>query len=241
MKLLYQLTSPMERTLGEGEIARRLDVLQRCAAPGTEVTIRSLPRGPGSIESAYDAALVVPALLERLTEADRDGFAAAIIGCFGDPGMDALREVTQMPIVGPGASALHLAAQLGSRFAIISPGEGGGRVAARMRALGLSDKFASVRSVAMSVLDLARDRQGALERIAEGGRHAVTSDGADILVLGCMSMAFLEITEDLQERIGVPVVNPVAAAVKTAEMVAAMGLSHSKTAYPNPPLKEIFA
>jgi allantoin racemase len=241
MKLLYQLTSPMERTLGEGEIARRREVLQRYASPNTEMTIRSIPRGPGSIESAYDAALVVPALLEKLTEADRNDFDAVIIGCFSDPGMDALREVAQMPIIGPGASALHLAAQLGSRFAIISPGEGGGRVAARMRALGLSDKFASVRGIAMSVLDLARDRQAALEQIAEVGRQAVTTDGADILVLGCMSMAFLEITDDLQERIGVPVVNPVVAAVKTAEMVAAMSLSHSKTAYPNPPLKEIFA
>jgi allantoin racemase len=241
MKLLYQLTSPMERTLGEDEIVRRQTVLQGFAAPGTDVTVRSIPHGPGSIESAYDAALVVPALLEKLSEADRDSFDAAIIGCFSDPGMDALREITQMPIVGPGASALHLAAQLGNRFSIISPGESRGRVETRMRALGLNDKFASVRGIAMSVLDLARDRGAALERIAEVGRNAVKSDGADILVLGCMSMAFLEITGDLQKRIGVPIVNPVAAAVKTAEMVAVLGLSHSKAAYPNPPLKEILA
>jgi allantoin racemase len=241
MKLLYQLTSPMERTLGSEEIARRREVLQRHAAPATEVSIASLARGPGAIESAYDAALVVPEIIEKLVEADRDGFDAAIIGCFSDPGMDAAREVTEMAIVGPGSSALHLAAQLGNRFSVISPGDNGGRAAARMRALGLNDKFASLRGIAMSVLELARDRPAALERIAAVGREAVGSDGADILVLGCMSMAFLEITEELQDRIGVPVVNPVVAAVKTAEMIAAMGLSHSKTAYPAPPLKEIFA
>ena len=241
MRLLYQLTSPMERTLGDGEMARRRAVMQRYAASGTEVEIRSIPRGPGSIESAYDAALVVPEILASLAEADRAGIDAAIIGCFSDPGIEAVREVTQMPVVGPGASALHLAAQLGNRFAIISPGEVGGRVAGRMRALGLSDKFASVRGIAMPVLELAKDRNTALERVAEVGRIAVKNDGADILVLGCMSMAFLEITEDLQARIGVPVVNPVVAAVKTAEMVAAMGLSHSKAAYPAPPLKEIYA
>jgi allantoin racemase len=54
-----------------------------------------------------------------------------------------------------------------------------------------------------------------------------------------MSMAFLDVTGELQERIGVPVVNPVIAALKTAEMVALMGLSHSKTAYPAPPKMEI--
>jgi allantoin racemase len=49
-----------------------------------------------------------------------------------------------------------------------------------------------------------------------------------------MSMGFLGITEDLQKRLEVPVVNPVTAALKTAEAVVAMGLSHSKAAYPMP-------
>ena len=50
-----------------------------------------------------------------------------------------------------------------------------------------------------------------------------------------MSMAFLDITDALQSRVGMPVVNPVAAALKTAEMVVTMKLSHSKSAYPVPP------
>ena len=39
-------------------------------------------------------------------------------------------------------------------------------------------------------------------------------DRADILVLGCMSMGFLGLTDDLQKRIEIPVVNPVTAALK---------------------------
>ena len=92
----------------------------------------------------------------------------------------------------------------------------------------------------MSVLDLAQQRNSTLERIAETGRRMADEDGADVLVLGCMSMAFLEITDDLQGRIGLPVVNPVVAALKTAEMVVSMNLSHSKTAYPVPPEKQVF-
>lgn len=49
-----------------------------------------------------------------------------------------------------------------------------------------------------------------------------------------MSMGFLGITDDLQKRLDVPVVNPVTAALKTAEAMVAMGLSHSKVAYPMP-------
>jgi allantoin racemase len=55
-----------------------------------------------------------------------------------------------------------------------------------------------------------------------------------------MSMAFLPgIWEALVERVGVPVVNPVVAALKTAEAVASMRLSHSKAAWPAPKPQEI--
>jgi allantoin racemase len=59
-------------------------------------------------------------------------------------------------------------------------------------------------------------------------------------VLGCMSMAFLPgICEALGQRVGVPVVNPVVAAVKTAEAVASMRVAHSKAAWPPPKPQEI--
>ena len=84
-------------------------------------------------------------------------------------------------------------------------------------------------------MDLARQTPGALEKAAVAARAAVEEDGADVVVLGCMSMAFLPcICEDLSERAGVPIVNPVVAALKTAEMVAGMGLAQSKAAYPVP-------
>ncbi|MBO0764485.1 MAG: hypothetical protein J2P50_07845, partial [Hyphomicrobiaceae bacterium] len=74
---------------------------------------------------------------------------------------------------------------------------------------------------------------------AAAARAAVHEDGADVLVLGCMSMAFLPaICEALTERVGVPVVNPVIAALKTAEAMAAMRLAHSKTAWPTPEPQE---
>ncbi len=41
--------------------------------------------------------------------------------------------------------------------------------------------------------------------------------------------------ERLSEGIGAPVVNPVKAAVKTAETLIDLGLTHSKKAYPVPP------
>ena len=142
----------------------------------------------------------------------------------------------RIPVIGPGAASLHVAAQLGTRISLLTPaGRGYGRVAARMRALALGALLASVRGIGLSVMDLARQAPGALDKAAEAARAAVEEDRADVLVLGCMSMAFLPgICEDLSARAGVPIVNPVVAALKTAEMVAGMGLAQSKAAYPVP-------
>ena len=237
MRILYQLTSPMERTvLGAAEVERRRQFLRARAGGGVEVEVRSLADGPPSIESEYEGALVVPELTRAVRRAQADGMHAMIVGCFSDPGLDALRELVTIPVVGPGAAAVHLAAQLGTRFTIISPLEGRrGAVAARMRALALADTLASVRAVGMTVLDVARQREAVLDRLEEVGRAAMREDHADVLVLGCMSMGYLGITDDLGKRLEIPVVNPVTAALKTAEMMGAMGLSHSKMAYPPPP------
>src|SRR5262245_8995732 len=112
----------MEKTvLGADEVVRRREFLRQQAALGVEVEVRSLCEGPASIESAWEAALVVPALCECAVRAQTEGFGALIVGCFSDPGLDALRELTSIPVVGPGAAAMHLAAQIGTRFTILSP------------------------------------------------------------------------------------------------------------------------
>jgi allantoin racemase len=237
MRILYQLTSPMHKTVGDAEVARRQSVLQASAAAGTQVIVEPTATGPATIESARDAGLVIPELIRLGPLAQSQGHQALIIGCYSDPGLDALRELLSIPVVGPGAASLHLAAQLGTRLSVLTPsGRGFGRVAARLRALGLDALLASVRGIGLSVMDLAKQAPGALDKAAEAGKTAVERDGADVLVLGCMSLAFLpDITARLGERIGVPVVNPVIAALKTAEALVSMRLSHSKQAWP--PLK----
>lgn len=241
MRILYQLTSPMDKTIGPQEVARRQTVLQVYAGAGVEVAAEPTARGPASIESAHDAGLVVPELIRLAPRVQERGFGALIIGCYSDPGLDALRELLTIPVVGPGAASLHLAAQLGTRISVLTPtGRGFGRVAARLRALALAELLVSVRGIGLTVMDLARQKPGALDKAADAARVAVEQDGADVLVLGCMSMAFLPgICEELGKRVGVPVVNPVVAALKTAEALIAMQLAHSKAAWPAPKPQEI--
>ena len=85
----------------------------------------------------------------------------------------------------------------------------------------------------MPVLELRERAEEVLEALESEARLALEA-GADAFVLGCMTMGFLDVAKPLQARIGVPVVNPVLAALKTAESAIAMDVAHSRAAYPTP-------
>ena len=240
-RIVYQLVAPMEKTLGQAEIQRRQDYLQRHAAADTEIKVQSVPSGYPSIESERDVVTVAPHLLHGMQRAEADGASAGIIGCFSDPALDAIRETVNMPVVGPGQSAIALAIQLGESYSILSPLDSGAkRARPRLRGQGLTERLASIRGVGVSVVDLTRGDNAAWDRIIETGRRCI-DDGADVLVMGCMSMAFMGVERELADRLSVPVVSPVLAALKTAETLLDLALTHSRAAWPSPPDKAYFA
>lgn len=89
---------------------------------------------------------------------------------------------------------------------------------------GLLDRYAGAVPLGIGVREFAANPTRTLEVAAEAGRRAMRQ-GADVILLGCLSLAFTGAGDDLQERLGVPVVNPLRVAVRTAEMLVAAGLS----------------
>jgi allantoin racemase len=237
VKISYVIPGPMSQgPLGPGELLRRQEILRRWAAPDVEIDVRECPHGPASIESAYEEYLAVAGLVAALTELEQEQQAdAAIVGCFGDPGLDALYEVTaELPVVGPGEASMHFAAMLGSRFAVITVTDGVVGPIERMAArAGLGGRLLSVAVVDTPVLALQQDPERTAARAGTAGRELVRQ-GATVLILGCMSMAFLDLGPALEAELGVPVVNPVQAALAVAEGRARFRMRHSKTAYPAP-------
>ena len=235
MHVTYFIPGPLSRgPLGSGELERRRAYLERHAAPGTTVSVQDSEDGPASIESSAEEALSVPSLLAAAPRLESSGTNAIIVGCFGDPGLCAVREVTGIPVVGPGQASGHLAAQLGDRFAVLTVvDEVVPSVYRQMRGHGLEGFVSEVRAVEVPVLELRSRRDEVLVTLEGEGRAAI-SNGADTIVLGCMTMGFLDVARDLQARLGVPVVNPTVAALKAAEGMVASGLVPSARAYPTP-------
>jgi allantoin racemase len=91
-------------------------------------------------------------------------------------------------------------------------------------------------------LELDRDRERLMGALAEQSARAVAEDGAHIIFFGCTGMRGLaqQVEQALAERgYMVPVIDPGMAALKLAEGLMDMGLSHSKRTYPPPPPKEV--
>jgi allantoin racemase len=235
MNIRYIVPGPMSKTsLGAAELERRHRMLERWASHDTVVTICDAPTGPASIESAYEEYLCIPALAEAFLAAEGDDVDAAIVGCFDDPGVDALRELaTRTVAVGPAMASVHLAALLGTSIGIVSVPEPGA-LRRLIAANGMRDHVCGIAVIESSVLGLGDDVSATTAKIIAAADKLVET-GADVIVLGCMSMAFLDIDDHLEQAIGVPVVNPARAALGVAETLVRCGILPSKRAYPTPP------
>ncbi len=241
-KILWIIAHPP----ADGESDKDLmGVLNDCKRNDTEVEKVYLERekkGPHHLEYHFYEDVVIPALAKKVKEADRDGYDAAVIGCFYDPALDTAREVSKnMVVVGPAESSMNIAATYGHRFSIIV---GKKKWIPQMEnnviKYGYKDRLASFRSVGLGVLDFHEDEEKTAKIITEEARKAVEEDNAEVIILGCTRQ--FGFYKELQEKLGVPVIDTVIAPFKYAEFLAELknrfGWKQSKIGGYESPLQE---
>lgn len=197
------------------------------ASPGTEILAVTSATGPVSIEGHYDEAISVIGLLEEVRKGEGEGADGYVIGCFGDPGLLAAREVASGPVLGIAEAAMHAASFLSTGFSIVTT-LGRTRIIAEhlVRNYGMEHHCRRVRAIDLPVLELENPRSDARRMIVEECRRALEEDGCGAIVLGCAGMA--DLTAALTKRFGVPVIDGVGAAVKMVEALVGLGLKTSK-------------
>ncbi len=212
-----------------GEAARAV------AAPGTVIDAVNPARGPASIEGYYDEAFSVPGLLEEIAKGEAAGVDGHVIACFDDTGLEAARSLANAPVIGIGEAAFHMASLLAHRFSVVTTlSRSIAAIETNLVKYGLIARCARVRAAEVPVLSLEDPHSDARARISEEIERAKLEDRAEAIVLGCAGMA--DLAADLTRRHGVVVVDGVAAAVKLAEGLAALGLRTSKSGAYAPPL-----
>lgn len=210
------------------------DTARMVAAAGSEIVLATSRSGAASIEGHYDEALSVLGLVDEIAQGEPAD--AYIIGCFGDPGLLAAREITASPVLGIAESAMHAATFVATSFSIVTTLERTRIISEHLvRSYGMQNHCRRVRATDVPVLDLEKPGSTADAAILAECQKALIEDRAEAIVLGCAGMSNL--VERLQQRLGVPVIDGVAAAVKFAEAIVGMGLRTSKVgdlAYPLP-------
>lgn len=203
----------------------------------TTVRFVSLTAGPPSIETFNDEAMAVAEMLPVI-ETEAGSADAIVINCMADPGVQAVRELVDVPVVGPAEASVSLAMQLGHSFAIVTIFDNGAPwTELQVRAMGVESRLAAAVGVDIPVLELEQDLEKTTAYLLAAARDCVENRGADVLILGCTGM--YPVVERIRQELDVPVIEPLSAAFKTAETLATLGLAHShRGLYRRPDLRK---
>jgi allantoin racemase len=246
-KILWQYDSTFEQTGGgrSGEdkqliLKNMLEFAQSVARPTTKIVMDFPTQAVGKHFAGYmrySRALLAVEILERVKQAEEDGFDAAFPGvCYGEFFLQDARQAVKMPVVGPAESAMMTAQLLGARFAVVTmatedvfaPGAvyGHNAVEQNLRVLGWEDRAIKNRPVRPFLPPLGEllveAYQGRPDRLIEVfDKYALecVRDGADVVICGCMPYGTALSIAGYNEvaGTGVPVVTPLPPMIKMAE------------------------
>lgn len=194
--------------------------------PDVEVVGVTARRGVAAIDGYRDDVVAAAAAVEAMGE-QTTGYDGVILGCYGEPGLNAIRELSTGPVVGIAEASFLTAMMLGHRFSVLTTlARGIPPIEDRLRLHGVESRCVSVRATGLTVLEAHRDREAALGGLEREGRLAVDQDRAEVLCLGCGGL--LGLRESLEERLAVPVVEAVPAAAVVVRGLVVNGLRTSK-------------
>ncbi|MFQ5849649.1 MAG: aspartate/glutamate racemase family protein [Candidatus Binatia bacterium] len=223
--------------------SRILALLNSYASPGTTLEL-DYPDDLGGGEalrhleqhknlSGLHHILETPALVKKIIEAERSGFDAVVQSNTFDPGVEAGRLAVRIPVVGALRSSCHFAACLCDRFAFIVPLESHVPYVWRIMETYRMDHFVTaIKTVNVYESDMSRQHGVILERAVAIGREVVAQGAQAIIPLGGLLFPYEVKPEELEQEIGVPVINTKAVAIRFAELMANKKMIHSPKAYP---------
>jgi allantoin racemase len=194
---------------------------RKVASPSTEFVEVTSPFGPKYIGTRTTMAIASHAAVDALAQtlAKDKNINAGILAGFGAQGIPAMREFASFPIISLMDASIGAAMQISSRFSILT---GGDRwvpmLKEQVEVMGISSRVASVRSIPLTGAQIAQDQDRASTLLSDLANACVKEDGAECVIFGGAAVA--GIPRRIQDRVSVPLIDNVAVAVATAEMLA---------------------
>lgn len=199
---------------------RMAEVARAAASPGTEIVAVTGQSGVPYIATRAEAAVAGRETMELMAN-HAAGCDAAIVSAFADPGLGGAKEMLEIPVVGLAEASMLTACMLGRRFSIVTFSAWLGpwyREAVEYNVL--SGRLAAIRCLEASFRDIANVQDELEDGLVELCLRTQREDEADVIILGGGPLAGL--AGKVAERVPVPLVDCVAAAVRQAETLAAL-------------------
>lgn len=219
------------------ETAEVVEMTERYYAD-TGADVAGIEEGKHPLITYADIEHNTPALVERIVRGERQGYRAAVVGCFGDPGLTGARELTSFPVIGPGETTLAVASTLGDRILLVEPDRDSTYATERMvKTYGFENRVVRVMSLDIVGGDDYIDHSaGAALKVAETCFEAARSLNAHVMILGCIGFGLMieEIRGFFRERgVSMPVIEPGITAIEYAGMLLRTGYNESRVMFSN--------
>jgi len=204
--------------------------------PGIDFHFRPVRAAPANYTSEHDSVLADISIVDACKNAQAEGYDAVCIDTMSDSGLAAARSLLDIPVIAPGRASMLAALMLGERFSILIMWDRWRHLYRKTIAeLDLGARCASIRSIGVAPDNqalLAGKEDKVFPLLLEAARACVEQDGAEVILLGSTTMH--QAHGYLAERLAVPVINPGPLTYKLAEAALALGLKHSRKAFPKP-------
>lgn len=142
---------------------------------------------------------------------------AVLIGCFGDPGLFALRELSGVPVTGLAEASFRKAASLGE-FAVVTGGAAWKPILMRQaHSTGFTSQLRKIVTVEATGAELAANPTSAHQLLMEACQEAALSQVSSIIVGGAGLAGF---AARLQPHFDIPLIDSVAAGAEEALALA---------------------
>lgn len=246
MKIWWQSSTPIHRLDDyRNTLTKNLNDLKR---PDVEIHINGVD--DGSMDLHSNAVVAVNnfgagGVLNKIMQADEQGYDAVAIGCFLDPAMQEAREVVSIPVIGLGETTMLMACMYGYKFSGIAFHEKQAQyydrkafeygLAARHIPFGnLGIDFTQVQSAFTNPKEMTENFLKESRRLA--------AEGAEVILAACATVNAIIRRENITEVDGALIMDCNAVLLKTAEAVAelhkSIGLTSSRKLLYQGPGKE---
>lgn len=183
-----------------------------CQRSGVHVTAVTASFGSTYISSEADCAIAAHASLQVWRDAVQLGpFDAVLLGCFGDPGLFALREEAGIPVYGLAQASFAQASSHGP-FGIVTGGRAWGPMLRRLAiTLPEGQPLADIETVELTGAQLAADPHRGLDCLRQAALELLGRTPVRSIIIGGAGLAGM--AAQLQASLPCPVIDSVEAAL----------------------------